>query len=214
MGPETKRRPPDFLTSTVGLGEMTDVLWPPLQLTELSTAPNSDCLDDGVGPKVRARTSDRQQMDMGVTMRKLIRKFVLGIASVLALGIGGIALDYAADPGNAVADPSNAIIAGSTPAVFQTPENWRASDFIRKDDIRWAQLELRYRGLYKGSLDGVLGPETRQALAQFQKSNGLDQTASLDAQTWETLTGNPDIGQGSSMPPNGDHAGTASHLGK
>ena len=128
-------------------------------------------------------------------MRKLIWKFVLGIASVLALGIGGIALDYAADPGNAVADPSNAIIAGSTPAVFQTPENWRASDFIRKDDIRWAQLELRYRGLYKGSLDGVLGPKTRQALAQFQKNNDLDQTASLDAQTWETLTGNPDIGQ-------------------
>ena len=42
----------------------------------------------------------------------------------------------------------------------------------------------------------------------------LDQTASLDAQTWETLTDNPDIGQGSSMPPNGDHTGTASHLGK
>ena len=214
MGPETKRRPPDFLTSTAGLEEMTDVLWPPLQLTELSTAPNSDCLDGGVGPKVRDGTSDRQQMDMGVTMRKLIWKFVLGIASVLALGIGGAALDYAADPGNAVADSSNAIIAASTPAVSQTLESWRASDFIRKDDIRWAQLELRYRGLYKGSLDGVLGPETRQALAQFQKNNGLDQTASLDAQTWEMLIGNPDIGQGSSMPPNGDHAGTASHLGK
>ena len=51
MGPETKRRPPDFLTSTVGIGEMADVLWPPLQLTELSTAPNSDCLDDGVGQR-------------------------------------------------------------------------------------------------------------------------------------------------------------------
>ena len=151
---------------------------------------------------------------MGVTMKKLIRKFVLGIASVLALSIGGAALDYAADPGNAVADSGNAIIAGSTPAVSQTPESWRSVDFIRKDDIRWAQLELRYRGLYKGSLDGVLGPETRRALAQFQKNNGLDQTALLDAQTWETLTGNPDIGQGSSMPPNGDHAGTASHLGK
>ena len=47
---------------------------------------------------------DRQQMDMEVTMRKLIRKFVLGIASVLALSIAGAALDYAADPGNAVAD--------------------------------------------------------------------------------------------------------------
>jgi Putative peptidoglycan binding domain len=195
---------------------MTDVLWSPLQLIELSTAPNSDCLDGDVRPKTRDQTSDHQQTDMGVTMRKLIRKFVLGTTSVLALGIGGAALDYAADPGNAVADSGNAIIAESTPAVSQTPESWRDSDFIRKDDIRWAQLELRYRGLYKGSLDGVLGPETRQALAQFQKNSGLDQTALLDAQTWEVLmlTGNPDIGQGSSMPPNGDHAGTASHFGK
>jgi Putative peptidoglycan binding domain len=167
-----------------------------------------------MGPKVRERRFNRQQTGMGVTMRKLLWKFVLGIASVLALGIGGAALDYAADPGNAVADSGDAIIAGSTPAVSQTPESWRSVDFIRKDDIRWAQLELRYRGLYKGSLDGVLGPETRQALAQFQKNNGLDQTASLDAQTWEMLTGHPDIGQGSSMPPNSDHAGTASHLGK
>src|ERR1700752_5001891 len=99
-----------------------------------------------------------KKLDMGVTMRKLIRKFVLGTTSVLALGIGGAALDYAADPGNAVADSGNAIIAESTPAVSQTPESWRDSDFIRKDDIRWAQLELRYRGLYKGSLDGVLVP--------------------------------------------------------
>jgi peptidoglycan hydrolase-like protein with peptidoglycan-binding domain len=152
-------------------------------------------------------------------MRKFIRKCALGIASVLALSIAGAALDYAADPGNAVADPANVVTAGSTPAVSHTSESWRSGAFIRKDDIRWAQLELRFRGLYKGSLDGVLGPETRRALAQFQKNNDLGQTASLDAQTWEALTGNPDIGQGSSVPPNSDRAGTttdssiASHLG-
>jgi peptidoglycan hydrolase-like protein with peptidoglycan-binding domain len=179
----------------------------------LSARPKLGLFGHGVGPKVRDRIC-RQQVDMGVTMRKFIRKCALGIASVLALSIAGTALDYAADPGNAVADSDNTITAGSTPAVSHTPESWRGGDFIRKDDIRWAQLELRYRGLYKGSLDGVLGPKTRQALAQFQKNNSLDQTASLDAQTWETLTDNPDIGQGSSMPSNGDHTGTASHLGK
>ena len=104
--------------------------------------------------------------------------------------------------------------AGCPSAVSPTSESWRGGDAFRKDDIRWAQVELRYRGLYKGSLDGVLGPETRQALGQFQKNNALTRTASLDAQTWETLTGNPDIGQGSSMPPGGDRAGTMSHLGK
>lgn len=141
-------------------------------------------------------------------MRKFIRKFMLGSASVLALCIGGAALDYAAEPGTTVAATSNAVTAGCTPAASHTLESWRTGDFIRKDDIRWAQAELRYRGLYKGSLDGLLGHETRRALGQFQKNSGLGQTASLDAQTWEALTGNPEIGQGSSIPANDDRAGT------
>jgi peptidoglycan hydrolase-like protein with peptidoglycan-binding domain len=62
-------------------------------------------------------------------------------------------------------------------------------------------VELRYRGLYKGSLDGILGPETKRALTQFQQNSGLSQTASLDAQTWETLTSSPGIAQGSSNMP-------------
>ncbi|HUC10177.1 MAG TPA: peptidoglycan-binding domain-containing protein [Stellaceae bacterium] len=149
-------------------------------------------------------------------MRKLIRKFVLGTASVLALGIAGAALNNMADPGSATAYASSAVTAENLPAPAQNGD----FDAIRKDDIRWAQLELRYRGLYKGSLDGVMGPQTKRGLAQFQKNNGLDQTASLDAQTWEALTGSPDIGQGTSIPPNGDRAGTmtnsstASHLGR
>ena len=35
-------------------------------------------------------------------MKRLLRKMVLGTASILALGIAGTALDYAADAGNAV----------------------------------------------------------------------------------------------------------------
>lgn len=147
-------------------------------------------------------------------MRKSIRKSILSTALVLAVSIGGAALGYAAEPGNtAVAD-------ASAPAVSLISASWRGDDFIRKDNIRWAQAELRYRGLYQGSLDGVLGPETKRALARFQTKRGLDQTASLDAPTWEALTGTPDIGQGSSVAPDSDRAGTmtnsstASHWGK
>ena len=125
-------------------------------------------------------------------MRKLIRKLLLGTASVLALGIGGAALDYAADAGN----PVNA---STMPPAAQTSDSSMTGDVLRKDDIRWAQVELRDKGLYKGSLDGILGPETKRALGQFQKNNGLGRTASLDAQTWGALTGDPGIGQGSSM---------------
>jgi peptidoglycan hydrolase-like protein with peptidoglycan-binding domain len=72
-----------------------------------------------------------------------------------------------------------------------------AGDPLRTDDIRWAQVELRDRGLYQGSLDGIIGPETKRALSQFQQINGLGPTASLDAQTWRALTGSPAIVEGS-----------------
>jgi hypothetical protein len=56
-------------------------------------------------------------------------------------------------------------------------------------------------GLYKGSLDGVVGRESKRGLEQFQKNNGLDRTARLDGQTMVALFGNIGISQGSSMPP-------------
>jgi peptidoglycan hydrolase-like protein with peptidoglycan-binding domain len=86
------------------------------------------------------------------------------------------------------------------PAVVETPRDALTGDALRTADIRWAQVELRYRGLYQGSLDGIVGPETKQALGQFQKINGLDQTASLDAHTFVVLTGNPRR-QGQSSTP-------------
>ena len=139
-------------------------------------------------------------------MRKLIRKLLLGTASVLVLGIGGAALDYAADAGNPVNPATMA------PAA-QTSDSLTTGDALRKDDVRWAQVELRDKGFYKGSLDGVLGPKTKRALGQFQKNTGLGRTASLDAQTWEALTGDPGIGQGSSMPPAAKRVG-GSDLGR
>ena len=135
-----------------------------------------------------------------------MRKLLLGTAAVLVLGIGGATLDYAADAGNPV-NPA------TMPPAAQTSDSSLTGDALRKDDIRWAQVELRDHGLYQGSLDGVLGPETKRALGQFQKNTGLGRTASLDAQTWEALTDDPGIGQGSSMPPAAERVG-GSDLGR
>jgi peptidoglycan hydrolase-like protein with peptidoglycan-binding domain len=118
-------------------------------------------------------------------MRTLIRKVLRGAAAVLALSVAGSiasgVLDYAADVGNTAT-------AASMPAAVETSRDALTGDPLRRDDIRWAQVELRYRGLYQGSLDGVLGPETRHALSQFQQIDGLGRTVSLDARTWEALT--------------------------
>jgi peptidoglycan hydrolase-like protein with peptidoglycan-binding domain len=116
----------------------------------------------------------------------MIRKLVLGTASVLALGIAGAAMDFSAnadDVANAQPEPSH---------------HWVSAANLSKDDIRWAQVELRMRGLYNGSLDGVVGPETKQAILQFQQSNSLERTARLDQETVDALVGDTGVDQRSS----------------
>jgi Putative peptidoglycan binding domain len=126
----------------------------------------------------------------------MLRKFILGTASVLALGIAGAALDFSADAGD-VANASE-----NTLSMPETSHHWINAAKLSKDDIRWTQAELHYVGLYNGSLDGVIGPETKRALAEFQKNAGLERTATLDQQTADALIGNTGgIGQGSSLPP-------------
>jgi peptidoglycan hydrolase-like protein with peptidoglycan-binding domain len=126
-----------------------------------------------------------------------MRKLILATASVLALGIGGAAVDDAVNAGNSIPNSEwNMPPAPGTSQHLQT-----AANLSKKDDSRQAQLELRNMGLYNGSLDGVVGPETKRALEQFQKNNGLDRTARLDQQTMVALFGNIGISQGSSMPP-------------
>jgi peptidoglycan hydrolase-like protein with peptidoglycan-binding domain len=66
----------------------------------------------------------------------------------------------------------------------------RKLSLISKDDIRQAQLELRHAGLYSGSLDGLIGPQTKQALMKFQQDYGLERTATLDGSTMVTMYGN------------------------
>jgi peptidoglycan hydrolase-like protein with peptidoglycan-binding domain len=160
---------------------------------------------------IKARKSPTTQL--GVMVRTLIRKVIIGTASVIALGIAGeigsSALNYAAD--------ANTVTVASVPAPVRTSNSALTGDALRKDDIRWAQLELRNRGLYRGSLDGILGSETRHAVSQFQTINGLTRTASLDAQTWEALTSKQAIGGGPSTPDGSNsttNSSAASDLGR
>ena len=49
------------------------------------------------------------------------------------------------------------------------------------------QVQLQRDGYYFGSVDGILGPQTRQALAAFQADNGLAITSAIDEPTIATL---------------------------
>lgn len=67
--------------------------------------------------------------------------------------------------------------------------------------VKKAQQALQEAGLYKGKVDGKFGPQTKNAVKQFQKENGLKQTARLDSATMKKLT--EAGGAGGSMPSGG-----------
>src|SRR6266700_549110 len=50
-----------------------------------------------------------------------------------------------------------------------------------------AQAALQQQGYYRGEVDGLLGPLTRAAVADYQRANGLVETAAIDQPTLESL---------------------------
>jgi Putative peptidoglycan binding domain len=56
-----------------------------------------------------------------------------------------------------------------------------------QQDVRQVQEALKDKGHDPGPIDGVMGSQTKQALRDFQKANGLKQTGTLDTQTKEKL---------------------------
>jgi putative peptidoglycan binding protein len=49
------------------------------------------------------------------------------------------------------------------------------------------QAALQEQGYYKGEVDGLLGPLTREALAEYQQANGLYATQTIDQPTLNSL---------------------------
>ena len=85
----------------------------------------------------------------------------------------------------------------------------QARQQVSQPQIQEAQQQLKSAGLYRGAVDGVMGPETQTALSQFQREQGLPQTAQLDQQTLSRLIGaarTPAARQGDDVQP-GDEPG-------
>lgn len=51
------------------------------------------------------------------------------------------------------------------------------------DKVKKVQEALKEKGHDPGPVDGILGPQTREALKAFQMANGLSATGQIDAQT-------------------------------
>lgn len=73
------------------------------------------------------------------------------------------------------------------PEPGDEPASKTAGNAAGNEDVRRAQMALRDQGLYDGPLDGMNGPRTHHALSEFQRRQGLPQTARLDRATRDAL---------------------------
>jgi peptidoglycan hydrolase-like protein with peptidoglycan-binding domain len=58
-----------------------------------------------------------------------------------------------------------------------------AASAFDHDDVNKVQQSLSDKGLYHGQIDGLMGPQTRQAIREYQKSENLPVTSRLDTET-------------------------------
>jgi peptidoglycan hydrolase-like protein with peptidoglycan-binding domain len=129
-------------------------------------------------------------------------KHALSAVVALAMGVGIIAAAEARGL-NQQSGPPATNMQGAQ--MGQTQQNRSARPEANEQMVRQAQQQLKSQGLYQGHIDGLFGPQTRQALNQYQQRNGLPQTATLDQTTLNQLMGGEAgqaVGVGTSTPPN------------
>ena len=127
-----------------------------------------------------------------------MRNLMLATASAIVLGMAGAGIGHAAERYSSPTDTSE--------SAMQTTSAMTASEIL----IKAAQQQLKFSGLYNGSVDGKMNSETQRALRQFQQQHGLQQSGTLDERTYTALQGDTggDTGQiGSSLAPGGKPSG-------
>lgn len=77
--------------------------------------------------------------------------------------------------------------AAPQPAPVPVPPSAAPASPMLKPTKREIQQALKGAGLYKGSVDGKIGPRTREAIKEFQRVNGLNVDGVVGRQTWERL---------------------------
>ena len=67
------------------------------------------------------------------------------------------------------------------------PGNQSSRQSESAEQIKAVQQALKQKGHDPGAINGVMGPQTLQALRAFQQSNGLKPTGVLDSETAQKL---------------------------
>ena len=70
---------------------------------------------------------------------------------------------------------------------YYDQNGYESSDRPSDSIVVAAQDQLARQGYYRGKVDGVLGPQTRRALARYQSNHGLRVTGYLTTETLQAL---------------------------
>ncbi|HJU18225.1 MAG TPA: peptidoglycan-binding domain-containing protein [Stellaceae bacterium] len=115
-----------------------------------------------------------------------MKKLILATASVLALGLAGAGAGYAQTTSPSTTPPSSTT-GSSTATMPQQTQNETTPGTLSEEQIKDVQQKLKSAGLYNGPIDGQMGPQTKEAITNFQKQKGLEQTGNVDQQTMAAL---------------------------
>lgn len=80
-----------------------------------------------------------------------------------------------------------------TPAITVQPQASSPSAPSLKPTKKEIQQALKNAGFYQGPVDGKIGPQTREAVRQFQQVNGLKVDGVVGKQTWTKLSAYLDL---------------------
>ena len=94
---------------------------------------------------------------------------------------------FRAPPQDRQVFPSSPAIVPPTGGAFAGTPYETAPPPVQRDVIVSAQSYLSRRGLYRGEIDGVLGPNTEFSLRAYQARVGLPVTGRLDLETLAAL---------------------------
>lgn len=107
-----------------------------------------------------------------------------------SFGSAGASSDAPASAWAMPAEPAPA------PSITPAPSSVKISSGGVSPSNREIQQALKNAGFYQGTVDGKIGPVTRQAISEFQRVNGLNPDGVVGKQTWSKLSAYADLSGG------------------
>lgn len=109
--------------------------------------------------------------------------YVIGLSAMLAMPLLANGQMMPSTPGTG----SGPGAGGSGSGTRMEQQERRSQTDVHPGDVRQAQERLKEAGFNPGPADGQLGAQTKEAIKEYQKAQGLPQTGQLDEPTRDLL---------------------------